>query len=58
MLTGARPGEHILYCFFSEFLSGVTFEGEECILFGGGATYIFRKETDGWKGRFFSGWIS
>jgi len=66
----ARPGEHVSYYYFSEFKvhgdclaitlieSGVTSEGEKCNLCGGGATYVFRKEAGGWKGKFFSGWIS
>jgi hypothetical protein len=66
----ARPGEFLSYSYFSEFEihgdcvtitlieSGVTSEGEECNLCGGGATYVFRKEAGDWKGKFFSGWIS
>jgi hypothetical protein len=38
--------------------SGVTADGEECNLCGGGATYVFRKEAGDWKGKFFNGWIS
>jgi len=66
----ARPGEFLSYSYFSEFeihgdcvaitliQSGITSEGEECNLCGGGATYVFRKEAGEWKGKFFSGWIS
>jgi Carboxypeptidase regulatory-like domain len=70
-IIGKAPlGEHLFYYYFSEFKvhgdcvvitllqSGVTSEGEECNLCGGGSTYVFRKEAGDWKGKFFSGWIS